>query len=166
MKWWHRITSRPPREHRFARVAPWLIIGPALGRDAYQSLIAQEGVTHIVDLREEASDSTEFMASQDIQWLRIPIEDRQAPTVDQLTLLDQWIEPCIRGEGVVYLHCQGGLERSPTVAIALLMRQGLTLAESYRLVTVTRPMSRPTEAQQGWLTELSRSDAASPDLPQ
>jgi protein-tyrosine phosphatase len=139
---------------RFRPVAPWLLIGPALHADAYRNLVHEHGVTHIVDLREEDTDDPDVMEALRVRWIRVPIPDSQAPEPSQLDDVERWIEPCLRGSGVAYLHCQGGLGRAPTVAIALLMRRGFSLAEAYRIVRMARTEGMPTEQQHGWLERL------------
>ena len=54
----------------------------------------------------------------------------------------------------VYLHCRGGIGRTPTVAIALLMQRDLTLAEAHRMVLTARPETSPTPPQLDWLRDV------------
>lgn len=134
-------------------MAPWLLMGPALDDDGYAHL-AREGVTHVLDLRTEASDDPDVMRSLDLRWRRVPIEDRAAPTAEQLAEINTWLDEN-RGEDepVVYVHCQGGLGRAPTVAIALLMQRGFTRAEAHRFVQTVRSVAAPTAEQNEWLAE-------------
>jgi len=142
----------------YARIAPWLLVGPALNSDGYEHL-AEAGVTHVLDLRSEASDDPALMAALSLAWLRVPIDDRLAPTGDQLDQISNWLETTTDSgrEAVLYAHCQGGLGRSPTVAIALLMRRGFTRAEAHRFVVTARSVAAPTPDQDAWLGELERT---------
>lgn len=159
--------SRNTSATRIDRVAPWLYIGPALTPEGVAGLAAQ-GVTHVLDLREEASDDPDVMERVGLRWRRIPIPDRAAPGDDQLDAIIDWLdhEADASTEQAVYIHCHAGLGRTPTVAIALLMQQRLSLGEAQRLVFAARPEVAPTQAQLDWLQGLeARLGAARPGEP-
>jgi protein-tyrosine phosphatase len=147
-----RLAGRTPRAD-YGRVAPWLLLGPALDDAGYEAL-AREGVTHVLDLRSEASDDPDLMRRLHLAWRRVPIEDRAAPTGDQLNEINRWLDETQDPQPVVYVHCQGGLGRSPTIAVALLMRRGFSRAEAHRFVQTARSVAAPTDAQDSWLAEL------------
>lgn len=151
--------SAPSAAHpsvRTDRVAAWLFIGPALSPDGYATL-REQGVTHIVDLRKEATDDAEAMARLGFEWTRVLIEDGTAPTSTQFAGLIEWLDAVVGddGEHAVMLHCQAGLTRTPTVAIALLMHRGFTLAEAHRLVSAARPEVALSSTQLAWLETLA-----------
>lgn len=150
-------------DRRVDRVAPWLFIGPQLLVDQYAEL-QRRGVTHIVDLREEASDDELALAALGFRWRRIPIPDRRAPTFDQLRSLIEWLDADAdpNEDQAVYLHCQAGLGRTPAMAIALLMQHDLTLAEAHRIVLAARPEASPTTPQLEWLREVEAARGAGP----
>jgi protein-tyrosine phosphatase len=135
-------------------VAPWLLVGPALDDEGYAHL-AEQGVTHVLDLRSEASDDPRLMERLHLSWRREPIDDQLAPTSDQLDRISDWLAatPDARAP-VAYIHCEGGLGRSPTVAMALLMRRGFTRAEAHRLVVGARSVAAPTASQEAWLSAI------------
>lgn len=146
--------SRSTPSIDYARVAPWLLIGPALDDVGYTEL-ARRGITHILDLRSEASDDPELMRTLKLAWRRVPIDDQLAPTDEQLQEIIGWLEASGGDRPpVLYAHCQGGLGRSPTVAIALLMSRGFTRAEAHRFVVTARSVAAPTPEQDAWLTTI------------
>jgi predicted protein tyrosine phosphatase len=140
---------------RVDQVAPWLFIGPELSATQYADLRGR-GVTHVVDLRLEGSDDPAALDLMGLRWRRLPIADREAPTDVQLADLIQWLdqEATHAPDPALYLHCQAGLGRTPTVAIALLMQHDLSLQESHRLVVAARPEAQPTSRQLVWLQAL------------
>lgn len=154
----------PERPSRVDRVAPWLLIGPQLLIEQYVDL-RRRGVTHVVDLREEASDDADALAAMGFRWRRFPVPDRQAPTHEQLASIVAWLDadadPNV--DQAVYIHCHAGQGRTPAVAMALLMQHDLSLAEAHRLVRAARPESSPTAAQQTWLQEVEARIAATRD---
>jgi len=147
-----RPVTPPPRVDQ---VAPWLFIGPELSATQYADLRAR-GVTHVVDLRLEGSDDPAALDLMGLRWRRLPIADREAPTDAQLAELIEWLdgEAAHAPAPALYLHCQAGLGRTPTVAIALLMQHDLSLQESHRLVVSARPEAQPTSRQLAWLQAL------------
>ena len=153
---WPRRASQPAgAASRADRVAPWLMIGPALLPPQYEDL-RERGITHVLDLREEGSDDPETLEALGLRWRRVPVPDRAAPTHAQLESVIAWLDadadPNV--DQAVYVHCHAGLGRTPTIAIALLMQHDLTLAEAHRMVLSARPESAPTAAQLAWLEEV------------
>ena len=138
------------------RVAPWLFLGPALDAAGYRSL-REQGVTHVVDLRDEDEDDPNLMESLGFRWLRLPIPDRKAPAPGQIEELRAWLaaDRGVEGESVLYLHCRAGLGRTPTVAIALLMHEDMPLRDAHRQVRAARPGAQPTAAQDAYLEDLA-----------
>jgi len=159
-------SAAPTGVARVDRVAPWLYIGPALGPDRVIELV-EHGITHVLDLRDEASDDPVVMEELGLRWRRIPIADRAAPEDDQLESILDWLdqEADTSRDQALYVHCHAGMGRTPTVAIALLMQQRLTLAEARRLVFAARPEVAPTQPQMDWL-ELLEARLASRATPE
>jgi protein-tyrosine phosphatase len=150
MRWFFPRRAGPSPD--YVRVAPWLLIGSALSASGYAEL-ASSGISHELDLRSEASDDPDLMRELGLAWRHVPVDDRAAPTTEQLDEIERWLQAG-GTEPVVYVHCEGGLGRSPTVAIALLMRHGFSRAEAHRFVLAARSVAAPTSQQLAWLTEI------------
>ncbi len=148
-----RFVRRPPALP-VDRVAPWLLIGPALDEGGYRRL-TELGVTHVADLREEAADNEGVMGALGLRWMRLPIPDRAAPSIDDVERLIAWWEGERSEERALYLHCRAGFGRTPTVAIALLVHKGMPLMDAHRHVRAARPAAQPTEAQMAFLESFA-----------
>lgn len=136
------------------RLTSWLLVGPALDGAASREL-KDEGVTRVLDLRAEGPASAGILP-EGILWRRVPVVDDEAPSAEQFEQISSWVAPVLSGPGAVYVHCQGGLGRGPTVAIALLMSTGMAFREAIRLVSAARPGAAPTARQLEWLQALER----------
>lgn len=151
-----RSSSLRQSVSRVDQVAPWLFIGPALTTAEY-AVLRRDGITHILDLREEGSDDEDALAELGLRWLRFPIPDRAAPSHEQLAALIEWLEADADPEAdqALYIHCHAGYGRTPSMAMALLMQRDLSLAEAHRIVRAARPEVAPTSAQLAWLEEVA-----------
>lgn len=155
-KWWQGAEWVPSPAVRADRVAGWLLIGPALSTDGYTDL-RERGVTHVIDLRAEAVDDVVPLRALGLEWRHVPVADRAAPTVQDVDVVLAWIEGAGEAFGGLYLHCEGGIGRTPTMAIALLMRRlTLSLREAGQLVESARPEVQPTAVQRAWLDQFAQ----------
>lgn len=118
-------------------------------------------MTHIVDLRAETADDEAAFRALGFDWLRVPTRNGEPPTDLQFRQLLKWLADESDGGGppVLYLHCEGGLGRTPTVAIALLMQQSFSLAEAHRLVRAARPEVMPSSVQYAWLESIEEDSS-------
>ncbi|MBM4411316.1 MAG: hypothetical protein FJ037_08370 [Chloroflexi bacterium] len=141
---------------RAGQVASWLQVGPALDGPGYRRLRLQ-GVTHVVDLRDECCDDPDEMDALGIRWRRLPIVERQAPTLRQLNDLMAWLEAEAdeMPDALLYLHGAAGRGRTTTVAIALLMHQEMTFEQAQRQVLRAWPVVAPSAAQRAFLDEVT-----------
>ena len=113
------------------------------------------GVTAIVNMR-----TTSFKkAAEEVGmiYLQIPTPDYHAPTLLKLTQGVQFIDRVIKSEGKVYVHCHAGEGRGPTMALAYLIKTGLTLDDALLLVQKVRSFARPTKEQMIRLRQFEKN---------
>ena len=101
--------------------------------------IRELGFRGIVDLRDETPDSGAMFRAQSLNYLRVPIIDGAAPTVDELYEVAGWITGHILDDGPVLVFCREGRGRSAMVAVASLVKLGLPLPEAYTILMRARP---------------------------
>lgn len=117
---WDRLTARV-----------W-IGGVLSGREA--SSCVREGVTAVLDLTAEFSESSPFRA---LTYKNIPVLDLTAPTTTQLEEMISFIER-ESATGIVYVHCKIGYSRTAAVAAAYLLRIGAAASVSGAIDHVRR----------------------------
>ena len=143
--WGHglpRLTGIPIL--RYCQVTPQIFIGAQISAIGKRRLLAH-GFTAIVNLRAEFDDAAHGLTLA--QYCYLPAVDERAPTLAQLEAGAVFIRSVVESGGKVYIHCQGGIGRAPTLAAAYFMRQGYGLAAALDLIRAARPFIRPTLEQ-------------------
>jgi len=86
-----------------------------------------------------------------------PIGDLGVPTIERAELLIGDLRARLASGAGVVVHCGAGIGRAGTLAIALLLTNGVGLEEAMRIVAAARPMAGPQAgAQLVLLHELAR----------
>jgi len=91
----------------------------------------------------------------EVTALRVPIPDRDIPSVATLRCILDVIDRCIANEEPVFVHCFGGIGRTGTVVGCHLQRHGLTtqndvmdkIAELRKSMPIAREVSPHTSEQ-------------------
>lgn len=161
LTWFHAV--RPGARPSLAAVTEALLVGEYLIPDDLPWLVDAHGVTAIVSLQDDADLASKNLRVADLErafgahglgFHRVPIPDGDvealAASLDRLVVL---LADLIGAGGRVYLHCNAGYNRAPTVAIAYLhARGGLSLAAARDHVKARRqcvPYMRALEARFG-----------------
>ncbi|WP_018152750.1 protein-tyrosine phosphatase family protein [Leeia oryzae] len=104
-------------------------------------MVAEDGVSVIIDLRAESSGCA--VPTGQLDWQQIPLGDEatdaQAPLFAKAI---QAVVSAYRQGRKVGFHCGGGKGRTGTVAVGVLMELGLaaTLAEAESMAKAIRPV--------------------------
>jgi atypical dual specificity phosphatase len=87
--------------------------------------------------------------SAGIHYVRLRSPDRQLLTIQQLNQAAGWIQSQRSRGSSVYLHCKGGRERSPMVAMAYLMQHHHLSLKEAKACVLKRPLVhlRPSQEQ-------------------
>ena len=146
----HRLIFGIPNIKR-SQITSHLFLGSQFNKIGLKRLKAL-GVSAIINMRLH-SDYEEALL-QGIKYLHLPTEDNTPPSLEDLKTGADFADREIRLGGVVYVHCRQGLGRGPTMAIAYLIKTGLTLVDAYKLVKKVRPFINPVQSQMEKLKEL------------
>lgn len=157
--------SAVPR-FRFWQLAPRLWAGrnPLSEQDLRE--LRARGVTHVLDLREEAEWSGPWRAGTEavalagevgIARMHLPIEDCSPPSAAAFTQAAAWLDARFDEPGaVVFAHCRAGLQRTPTILAAwLARREGIAFDEAVKRLQENgyhgEPLAEQRRAAESWL---------------
>jgi len=137
------ILSR--RRVSFDRVTELVWVGSRVAsRDDYRRLCAQ-GIRACVDMKQEGADPWAFEA-----FLWLPTPDHEPPTEIHLRLGVAFLREC-EAEGLpVFVTCQAGVGRSPTLVLAHLLSGRFREAgvqTALEFLRARRPLVRPSPGQ-------------------
>lgn len=161
------ITDMPP-----SLILPWLFVGNAEDTNEPARLRAM-GVTHVLSVMERrmgymanrhrcSSDGCKETATLNsytedgITYRQLPIADSGTQNIRQyFEEAFGYIEKCRATGGRVLLHCEAGISRSPTIAIAYTMKlKQLGLVDAYQIVKEQRRIISPNLNFMGQLLEF------------
>ena len=80
-------------------------------------------------------------------FLWLPTKDHCAPTFKQLSIGADFISQLIKKEIKVYVHCQNGHGRAPTLVAAYFIMKGMTTEEALSLIKKRRKFIHPNKHQ-------------------
>jgi protein-tyrosine phosphatase len=138
---------------KYSQITPQIYVGPQY-RQAGKRKLEQLGINGDLNLRIEFNDAAHDLALKNYCYL--PTIDDTAPTLEQLAEGITFIRQVMVGGGKVYIHCQGGIGRAPTMAAAYFINQGLKLDEAIELIKKSRPFIKIMPQQMDQLKRFER----------
>src|SRR5262249_6017467 len=139
---------------------------PLTARDV--QLLAAEGVTHVLDLREEhewsppkaGREALQAMERFGMKRLNVPVEDATAPSTADLNAACRFIDEALQDpEARVFVHCRGGRERTAAVLVChYARRHGVPWNEALAALRKGRPELRLLRDQERAVREWLRAD--------
>ena len=118
--------------------------------------LKKSAIDAIVDVRTEYCDNKELIEKFGLQFLHIEIDDRYSPTFEQLEKIFNFIIPLLNKDKKILIHCQNGCGRSPLVAIAILVKGGMDVADAVGLVEEKHPIVSFTPQQEQFVYKKLR----------
>ncbi len=136
-------------------LTPDLAVGGDLSHDIYEAMgqsqwLERQGVTDIIDCRGEWSDETLVLdQTANIRYHHLPTDDHGGQ------LDPEWWDRGIaiarsvveRG-GTVFVHCHMGVNRGPSMALAILFDRGVDPVTAFDLLRARRPQAYAIYATQ------------------
>ena len=150
-------------------ITPLLAVGGRLSDDEAARLARDEAVGAVVDLRSEAVDERAILEAQGIAFLHLPTDDHAAITPAMLDEGVAFAEAQRAAGRRVLIHCEHGIGRSATLALAALVAGGLDPLAALNLAKDRRERVSPSPAQYGcwrdWLLARRARTGEAWDVP-
>lgn len=110
------------------------------------------GITAIVNMRQHPI----YVEAQyeGFKYLHLPTIDNTPPSLEDLLRGAEFVDTEIKNKGKVYIHCRQGLGRGPSMAIAYLLKLGMTYDDAFALIKKVRTFINPRPLQIKRLKEL------------
>lgn len=137
---------------KYSEITPQLYVGGQYGAHSTKRL-NELGITGIVNMR--TSPAPDFMRGKGFTILHLPTDNYQEPSMDNLAKGVVFINQQLKSGGKVYIHCQFGEGRGPSMAIAYLISTGLLLEDAFAAVRKIRPFISLTKVQQDQLKKFA-----------
>ncbi|MFA5954927.1 MAG: dual specificity protein phosphatase family protein [Patescibacteria group bacterium] len=93
-------------------------------------------------------------------YLWLPVIDLTAPSPDQFVIGVQFLKTLVSLNRKVYVHCQMGHGRAPTIVAAYLISQGRSVSEAIAFIKERRPVIHLEDVQVVALQEYAVAQRA------
>ncbi len=80
-------------------------------------------------------------------YLWLPTKDHEAPTFKQIIIGANFIKQLVDNNIKVYIHCEYGHARAPTLVAAYFILKGKSVNEALKLIKKKRPIIHPNKEQ-------------------
>lgn len=118
----------------------------------FDEKLKNEGIEADISLEEERVD-TPFGVDF---YVWIPVKDHAAPTQEQLDFGVSVLEKLVAMKKKIYVHCQNGHGRAPTIVAAYLIKKGKSEDEATNFIKEKRPTIHLEKIQKESLIEFSK----------
>lgn len=146
-----------------------IAVGGHVDRERAADLARDLGIGAVVDLRSERCDDAAHLRAHGIDFLHLPTEDHGALSEETISRGLVFASDALACGRKILIHCEHGIGRSATLALCLLVEQGLEPMQALRLAKDKRALISPSPAQYecwaAWLRRFRERQGRTWDVP-
>ncbi len=140
-----------PLTFEYSKITPYIYIGTNMCcQGHFEKSLVKQGIKADISLENDGLDTpwgVDF-------FLWIPTRNHQAPTQKQLLLAVNTLKRLEESKTKVYVHCERGHGRAPTLVAAYLAAvKGITVEQAVSFVKKKRPAVHPNKRQREAITK-------------
>lgn len=144
-----------PESRALTWIVPHRIAAMARPTEVEMARLSRDGVTAVLSLTEEAASIGRWAAAEGLRWLHVPVQDFDAPSMQQVDQAVGFITGELEREGAVVVHCGAGLGRTGTIVACYLVAAGRSSDAAIARVRDARPGSIETAAQEDLIRKFA-----------
>lgn len=121
----------------YSKITDYIYIGTneCCLRKKFIKKLLKEGVKADISLEDKRIDAPFGVK----YYLWLPVKDHTSPSLLQFKIGVSMIDRLVRAKTKVYIHCENGHGRAPTLAAAYLIGQGMKIKEAIDFLKSKRP---------------------------
>ncbi len=147
-------------------VTDFLAVGGDLAFDTQYAAdqaveLVDAGVTHVLDVRHEASDADlwSYVPEVNYRWDGIDDAGQRVPAA-WFDGIVEWALAAIADGGVILTHCHMGINRGPSAGFAVLLGLGWDPVEALSAIRAARPIANVWYAEDALASHFGRTSAS------
>ncbi|MBI2048242.1 MAG: dual specificity protein phosphatase family protein [Parcubacteria group bacterium] len=121
-------------------------------QEHFDERLKNEGIEVDISLEEKRIDAPFGVKF----YIWIPIKNHAAPTQEQVEFGVSVLEKLVSMKKKIYVHCQNGHGRAPTLVAAYLIKMGKGVDEAIVFIKTKRPSIHLEKVQKEFLIEFSK----------
>lgn len=140
----HKKEDKKPLVFEYSKINDYVYIGTnQCCQIGFNKKLVKEKIKADVSLEAELIDSPYGVE----YYLWIPVKDHHSPTQKQLEIGVNFIDNLVKDKIKVFVHCQRGHGRSPTLVAAYFVSKGKGVKEAIEMIKKKRPGIHPNKLQ-------------------
>lgn len=118
----------------------------------FKNKLLKKGIKADISLEEKKLDQPFGVK----YYLWLPTKDHKTPTIQQMKIGADFLKKLVKNKIPVYVHCQNGHGRAPSLVAAYLILMGKTSEEAIKLIKSKRKTIHPNKYQLAQLKKFEK----------